>query len=202
MKTVVETYIIEETQELIYDNEQLDKWNSFVTELGLSGQQTIVKDKKSPIPFLWMNTSLINVFTELCPRKVEISKYNKTPIPVEVLSLVSLSNKEGYFDKVEVWYNDKDPDPAVIGYSYDSANSGSEWSRDFYAKKYLIARWSDVKASFKELTERARKIFLLRKESEYKANMKNAQRHLEDLETETNTHFGFDAAALIDDLPF
>ena len=33
MKTVVETFIIEETADLIYDNEQLDKWNELVDKL-------------------------------------------------------------------------------------------------------------------------------------------------------------------------
>ena len=42
MKTVVETFVIEETQELIYDNEKLDKWNKYVEELGLTGQTKII----------------------------------------------------------------------------------------------------------------------------------------------------------------
>jgi len=45
MKTVVETFVVEETASLIYDNEQLDNWNSIVEELGLKGQASIqVKD--------------------------------------------------------------------------------------------------------------------------------------------------------------
>ncbi|MFA5234148.1 MAG: hypothetical protein WC390_07095 [Sulfurimonas sp.] len=37
MKTIVETFIIEETAELIYDNDKLDKWNELVDTLGLQG---------------------------------------------------------------------------------------------------------------------------------------------------------------------
>lgn len=37
-KTIVETFVIEETQELIYDNEKLDNWNTMVKDLGLNGQ--------------------------------------------------------------------------------------------------------------------------------------------------------------------
>jgi hypothetical protein len=202
MKTEVETYIIEETQELIYDNEKLDQWNNLVKELGLEGQTQVIKEEKSPIPFLWMNQTLVKVFEELCPRKTKIEEYNKTPIPVEALSLVSLSKKESYFDKIEVWYNDKNPDPAIIGYKYRDGDK-SEWSKDWYAEKYLLARWSDVKATLAELTERAKNLFILRRTNELKDTIKTHQRHLEDVEIDANSQFGFAGTGTGSvDLPF
>ncbi len=201
MKTVVETYIIEETQELIYDNEKLDQWNGLIKELGLKGQEQVVKKDKSPVPFLWMNETLISVFTELCPRKVNVNEYDKTPIPVEALGMVSLSIKEGYFDKIEVWYNDKNPDPAIIAYKFK--NGTSVWEREYYAEKYLLARWSDVKATLAELTERAKKLFVLRTSNELQDTIKRNQRALEDVEITANNRFGFaGASAGAIDLPF
>ena len=189
MKTEVETFFIEETKELMYDNEKLEQWNSLVVELGLQGQTTIVKPDKSPIPFLWMNKALQSVFEELCPTKVIVEQYNKTPIPVEALSLVSLSNKEGYFDKIEVWYNDANPDPAIIGYKYSQGTS--QWEKDWYAGKYLLARWSDVKATLEELTQRAKNLFVLRTKNELTEEIKRRQRSLEDVEIDANKRFGF-----------
>lgn len=189
MKTEVETYLIEETKELIYDNEKLDQWNSLVAELELQGQTKVVKVDKSPVPFLWMNDVLQKVFTELCPRKVKIVEYDKTPIPVEVLSLIALSKKEDYFNKIEVWYNDKNPDPAVVGFRYTRGNT--EWERDWHAEKYLLARWSDVKASLAELTDRAKKLFALRRTNELQTSIKQHQRELEDIELKANAEFGF-----------
>lgn len=200
MKTQVESYIIEETQELIYDNEKLDQWNSLVTELGLEGQTKVVKAEKSPIPFLWMNKALVKVFEELCPRKAKVEEYSKTPIPVEALSLVSLSKKEDYFDKIEVWYNDESPDPAIVGYKYTQGNG--EWEKNWYAEKYLLARWSDVKATLEELTDRAKKLFSLRRANELKDSIKRQQRELEDLEIESNKQFGFAGENKGSDLPF
>lgn len=189
MKTVVEIYVIEETKELIYDNEKLDQWNKLVADLGLQGQTSVIKTEKSPIPFLWMNQSLIKTFEELCPKKDAIGLYSKTPIPVEALSLVALSTKETYFDKIEVWYNDKTPDPALIGYKY---NKGvGEWEKNWYADKYLLARWSDVKASIAELTQRAKNLFILRRKNEIEASIKRQQRDLEDINIEANNLFGF-----------
>jgi len=115
MKTVVETFVIEETQELIYDNDQLEKWNRYVEELGLVGQKQIVKEDKSPIPFMHLKTSMISVFECLCPRKVNVEDYNVTPIPVEILDLIALSKREGYFETIQIWYDEKSPDPVCVG---------------------------------------------------------------------------------------
>ena len=105
MATVVETFYVEETTNLIHDNDALTRWNEKVDELGLEGQRSVVKTDKSPIPFLWMNAAIIHTFETLCPTKVDIDKYDKTPIPVELLDVVSLCFKEQYFDRIKVWYN-------------------------------------------------------------------------------------------------
>ena len=89
MATVVETFVIEETAELIYDGEALETWNNLVSELGLKGQTEIVKPEKSPIPFMHLKQGYVNMFETLCPRKVDVSEYNKTPIPVEILKLIA-----------------------------------------------------------------------------------------------------------------
>lgn len=115
MATVVETFVIEETAPLIYDNEQLDKWSAHVAALGLTGQTKIVKKDKSPIPFMHLKTSMMEVFSILCPRKVSIQNYDVTPIPVEILDLAALAIKEEHFNRIEIWYDEKSPDPACIG---------------------------------------------------------------------------------------
>jgi hypothetical protein len=115
MNTIVETFIIEETVELIYDNEKLGKWNDLVKELGLSGQTQLVKPEKSPIPFMHLKTGLKNILETLCPRKEDVKNYNITPIPVEILDLIMLSKREGYFTKIQVWYDERNPDPCCVG---------------------------------------------------------------------------------------
>ena len=214
MKTVVETFVIEETQELIYDNEKLDKWNELVNELGLVGQTTIISTDKSPIPFLHINTSLSNVFETLCPRKVSVEEYNLTPIPVEILSLVSLSKKENYFNKVEIWYDDKNPDPVCIGlkghfYEIDWYSDSNKSLKDqqfkskqevidaggkhpFFSEdaKYLLGKWGDVKHSFPELREMAKNRFKAEKSNDLIKRIKDAQRDLDDLETKAFDRFG------------
>jgi len=209
MKTVVETFVIEETQELIYDNEKLDKWNSLVGELELKGQTSIVSKDKSPIPFMHLKQSLIEVFRCLCPREVDVKDYNITPIPVEILELIALSKRENYFSRVSIWYDDKSPDPACIGvsssfYCYDKnyraieglggltiaqaeehkKNNPSVYSySETDVKYYLLGKWADVKHSFKELKQMAQERFIEQEGNEARKSIKEAQRRLDDLET-------------------
>jgi hypothetical protein len=215
MKTIVETFIIEETQELIYDNEKLDKWNNLVAQLQLTGQTKIIQKEKSPIPFMHLKTSLKNVFECLCPRKISVENYSISPIPVEVLDLISLSIKEQYFEKIEIWYDEKNPDPCCVGINYlswysrnnkgcldtafatkieaqqhqDSMGYSNENPYPTNEICYLIAKWADVKQSFKQLKERAIERFISEQGNEYKKQIKQAQRGLDDLQTEAFDKF-------------
>jgi len=209
MKTVIETFLTEETVDLIYDNDQLEKWNKHVKDLGLVGQTEIVKPEKSPIPFMHLKTSHKNICEQICPVKVSIERYNITPIPVEILDLVGLSKKENYFHKIQVWYDDKNPDPFVIGivgeyYSYKNGQSKYFKSRkealehsddnkasfsDWSAQHYLIGKWADVKRSWKELKEIATERFIAQRGNEYHNQIKEAKRGLEDLEMEAFDKF-------------
>lgn len=224
MKTVVETYIIEETQELIYDNEKLDQWNKHVAELGLVGQTKIQAKDKSPIPFLHMKSTLVSTFAQLCPRRVDIKEYDKTPIPVEILNLAALSVKEKYFNKIEIWYDDKTPDPACIGslgkwivYRRNYSHLGEfateaealalkdhpEYHNHYFEEtgKYLLGRWADVKQSFEELAAKAKKLFIVKRKSEIEESIRSEKRRLEDVESEADKTFGFDDAT-VPGLPF
>lgn len=115
MNTQVETFIIEETEPLIYDNEQLTKWHDLVEKLNLKGQKTIAKQGLSPIPFLYMNQMMLRVCRTLCPSHSAIEDYDLTPIPMPVLDLVALAKKEKYFQKVEIWCDEESPDPFCVG---------------------------------------------------------------------------------------
>jgi hypothetical protein len=206
MKTVVETFVIEETAELIFDNEQLEKWNAHVIELGLTGQTKIVSKDKSPIPFMHLKESLLNVFRTLCPRIVSVEEYNISPIPVEILDLIALSKNEKYFKVIEIWYDDKNPDPVCIGvtgYYYepywcgganqelknekfetkeDAINAGAKHTTFSSGERYLLGKWADVKHSFEELKEMATKRFISEEGNQYRKQIKDAQRGLDDLE--------------------
>lgn len=210
MKTIVETFLIEETIDLLHDNEQLEQWNKYVEDLGLNGQKTIAKKDKSPIPFMHLKKSFINICEELCPSSLEVSEYSLTPIPVEILSLIALSKKENYFTRIIIRYDDKSPDPFAIGikrlysagdanYIYDSpelAAASTNGAKDakslqyyYRENQYLIGKWADVKRSWKELKEMAIERYKERKGVEFKRMAKDAERGLSDLEITAIEHF-------------
>lgn len=213
MNAVVETFIIEETKELIYDGEKLEKWNNLVQELGLNGQNKIVAPEKSPVPFMHMKKTLLNIAETLCPRKIDVKEFSITPIPVEILNLIALSHKEHYFNKIEIWYDDEKPDPFCVGMTgywyemtfYDDHNKdlkGQEFKteqalkdaggkRPSYVTRahYLIGKWGDVKRSFKELQKMATERYVLEHSITYKEQIKKAQRELDDVELEAAKRF-------------
>lgn len=201
MQTVVETFIVEETSNLIHDNDALQKWNESVEALGLQGQKTVLKKEKSPIPFLWMNSGLLTTFETLCPTKVAVEKYDKSPIPVEILDLLKLSKNEGYFNEVEIWYNEVDKDPVCVGYHFgENSLRESDYWKKAYAEKYLIGRWADVKASLDTLTKKAKQIFIANMKRQLTIDIRHKQRELEDLEENANAKFA--GAMPTTDLPF
>jgi hypothetical protein len=158
---------------------------------------------------------LVNVFETLCPKKVEISQYSQSPIPVEILSAISLSKKESYFTKIEIWYDEKTPDPVCIGlkgywyeidwYSNSNPNlkgyqfntkqdvldAGGRNPNHYDQAKYLIGKWGDVKYSFQELKKMASARYKSEKRFEIKKQIKDAERKLDDLEIEAFDRFGY-----------
>lgn len=211
MKTIVETFVIEETAELIYDNDKLQEWNDYIDKLGLKGQTTLVKPEKSPIPFMFMKESMVRMFRTLCPRTTDIEDYDVTPIPVEILELCMLSKKEKYFSKIQIWYDDSDPDPVCVGmtcqfYGYPP-NGGSrtaymntrkevldiigEGNTVYTAneKHYLIGKWADVKRGFKELKEMAIARRIEEQSIDFQTHIERYQRDLEKVEIDTKKYF-------------
>jgi hypothetical protein len=213
MPTIVQSFLVEETKELVLDGEKLSEWNELVAELGLFGQVETTNGDKSPIPFVFMKSNLKNVMEQLCPRKVEVSDYKISPIPLDVLKLVKLAKDERYFSSIEVWYDDKSPDPFVVGsvghwYEIDwyadsnkelkglkfgskeeVKSSGGIRPNFFIQSQYLIAKWGDVAMTFEEMSEKAKERFLEVRGAELSKKIKEAQNELSVLKEDAIERF-------------
>lgn len=143
-----EIFIQPELEELITDNDSRDEWMKQVEELGLEGQISLTENspKKSASPYTFMNEQMKIVFETLCPSKELVEKYNKSTIPIDVLAQVALCKQEGYFKKVEVWYDNRNPDPILVGYVTE------EYSNSIM---HIIARWGDEIVPYEQLVEKA-----------------------------------------------
>lgn len=214
MATVVQSYLVEETKELILDGDKLAEWTELVAELNLAGQLDTVSGDKSPIPFLHIKPNMMNVIQELCPRCVEIDEYKITPIPIDVLKLVKLAKHENYFQKINIHFDDKTPDPFVVGVtgywfqaswnlkpgepnlanaqflSKEDAKAAGILTPYFREEvKYLIAKWGDVSMSFEELSAKAKSRFIELKGAEYRKTIKESQNSLNCLEEDAIEKF-------------
>ncbi len=146
METKVQTFELKESMEIAACPEQNEQYMAMIDELGLKGQKTLVTEGKdgqtTPIPYLWMNERLKNVFNTLCPTRVDIESYDKLPIPIIILGHVKQCQMRGWFAKVEVWYDDKQPDPVVVGLTEKKSEK---------AELYLIGRWGAEDRSLEAL---------------------------------------------------
>jgi hypothetical protein len=112
-------YQNEELNDVVFNIESTEEWKQIATELELNNQLKFVDSGMSPNPYPFINESMERIFTTLCPRKVNFKDYDKTTIPLEVLKQISFSVKENHFTLIEIWYDDKSPDPFVVGISYE-----------------------------------------------------------------------------------
>jgi hypothetical protein len=134
----VQIFMLEDNKELIYDADQLKEFQDIVSELGLKCHNH--RDvEKSPIPYQLLDEATMRAFKILCPVVSKIKDYT-SEIPLEVLRHIKLSETEKYFDWVEIWHNEKDPDPFAVGRVYkDSTSREKEYT--WSAHHYLIGRW-------------------------------------------------------------
>lgn len=220
MKTVVETFLMEETVELTYDQEKLDKWNGLVEELGLLGQEKIVEPNKSPVPFKYMDETLYNVAETLCPSKIQLKLYDQMPIPLEIMELVAMSIRENYFTEIEVWSDSKDKDPFVIGILEEYYVRDSSWNKvdemTFKTRKsaeehletykdityvvsqsysetkwYLIGKWGDVKQSFEELKVKAYNKYLKTEKTTLEERLSEVKVELQNVTIKAKRRFNY-----------
>ena len=178
MDVIVDTFINTEVEELIYDEDKLQEWKTKVEEMNLHGQIKLAETEKSPNPFLFMKRSYRNILTTLCPSRVKLDDYDKEPIPLEALGAIALAERENYFHKIEIWYDDVDPDPVAVGIVDDS------WNSD----KYIIARWSDERTDWETLRKRAAQRFTEEKTNKLQERIANCEADLNKIDVLAEKH--------------
>lgn len=202
----IEIFFNKELSDIAFNNEHLEEWTELAQELGMSNQLKLKKGTNSPVPYPFMNTSMERVFETLCPRKVEFKDYDKTPIPLDVMKQIAFTKREKHFARIEIWFDDKSPDPIVVGYmgqwgflqdlkddkgnkiyfdDYELAKGfGAEHGTTpyFYGKdKYLIAKWGDERKEFSQLKEIARERFVEEHTAQMEKDIKTLQHKLKSI---------------------
>lgn len=208
METQVELYFDKELSDITFEVEALDEWKAVAAELGMEKQLSLTKGKESPVPFPYMNESMKRVYSTLCPNIVNFKDYNKTPIPLEVMRQIAFCVRENHFNEIKIWFDDKTPDPVVVGqtceyYAYKGGKSTAHFKTrqeaieagepgssiyETNVNNYLIAKWGDVKRSFKELKELAKERFIDKHASKMKSDIQTLTSRLSVLSDNANLY--------------
>lgn len=123
------------------------EWQSICSELGLEGQNKLTEKSEQNMapPYMFIDPKTERIIRTLCPRKVRIEQYNASTIPLEILQEVKRCREHGWYDSIYVFYDDKTPDPFVVGFI------NKEWS----SPKHLIGRWGPELIPMELLESRA-----------------------------------------------
>jgi len=210
---IVQKYYMEENKDLIHDEEQLEEWNELANKLGVTSE-TKGKTKALPIPFEPLTQNIENVISELCPSSCDYKLYRDGTIPLEVLRVIDLAEKEEYFCEIKIYYDRETPDPFLIGdaghwYEMDFYDDSKHSIKDkkFKTKKeveenggkhpaimtitrFLMAKWGDVEKSFDELKRMAYEKNISKTKAECENSILDLQNKIAKCENEAKLDFG------------
>jgi len=168
MKQMATEIFIEPELAELEQPEIAQQWFEIASELGLTNQLSHAdrsEEKKAP-PYMHVDAKTGRIIMTLCPIQVSYQLYKASTIPLDVLKEIAKCEKNGWYSKICICYDDKSPDPFVLGFTHNE----SKWQRDIH----LIARWGAELMPFEMLeqkaTERLRSTALRAlKELEFKA---------------------------------
>lgn len=125
------------------------QWFEIASELGLTNQLIHAdrsEEKKAP-PYMHVDAKTGRIIMVLCPVQLEYKNYKASTIPLDVLKEIAKCEKNGWYSKICICYDDKSPDPFVLGFTHNE----NKWQRDIH----LIARWGAELMPFELLEEKA-----------------------------------------------
>jgi hypothetical protein len=138
-----------ENESLLLDESQLEEYNALALKLGFTTQEKADANLK-PNVYPILNAAMQKQLKALCPSEVDAAKYTRSTIPLEVLKVYEFALDNEMFDGFKIWYDDKAPDPMLIGWNYRSESDRKNkytWNVD----AYLMARWGDCAMEIPEL---------------------------------------------------
>lgn len=147
----VKIYREKETEDLILNEQDLEKYNELALELGLCTMEQ-AEEKKIPSVYICLNSAMRAQLKAVCPMSTDITSYRRSTIPLEVLQVYKFCKDQEMYEGFTIMYDDVAPDPMLIGWKYQNEEAREKkysWRRDFY----LIARWGDCALELPELLD-------------------------------------------------
>jgi len=146
----VKIYREPENEALILDETQLAEYHELTSELGL--QVVTQQEQQVPNVYTFLNSAMTKQLYAICPKHTAVVDYKKSTIPVEVLKVLKFAKDNNMYEGYEIWYNDIEPDPLLIGWNYSNDTAREKqygWQKD----RFLMARWGDCAMELPELLQ-------------------------------------------------
>lgn len=123
------------------------EWSSICEELGLDGQKALAEKSPElkPPPYRAIDPKTSRIIRALCPAKSKVADFSVSTIPLDILQEIKKCITNGWYHELWVCYDDKSPDPFLVG------RINSSWGSPYH----LIARWGDELLPFEELEIKA-----------------------------------------------
>lgn len=139
---------IEPELEVLSDDAAAQEWQSICDTLNLKGQKSLTSGNTGdyPPPYMPIDEKTGRIIRTLCPESKDVASYDIGAIPLEVLQEIKRCKDNNWYDSISVYYDNKTPDPFVIG-----EKKTSEYGRTYH----LIARWGAELLPWDLLEERA-----------------------------------------------
>lgn len=147
----VKIYREPENASLIIEEKDLEEYNELISSLGLLAPNP--DKEKVPNVYMHLNKAMEKQLLTLCPVRTPITSYNKTTIPLEVLKVYKFALDNEMFEGYEIWSDDKNPDPILIGWKFtnpEAKEKGYSWMKE----RSIIARWGDEALELTDLLQR------------------------------------------------
>lgn len=145
----VKIYREKETESLIVKDSEREEYNMLASELGFTTVSKAIENK-TPIVYPYLNSAMVKQLRAVCPVKVKAEDYTKSAIPLEILKVFKYCKDNQMFEGFEVWYNDVQPDPLLVGWKYQS-DTARERAYSWQVDRYLIGRWGDCALELPDL---------------------------------------------------
>lgn len=123
-------------------------------EAGLGKMLDFQSGKAVINPFPVMRKSDENMWSMICPTRSKLEDYNREVVPVRVLEVIELVQKNDLFEELSIWYDEQAPDPILVG----TKTLDSQYPHT--KTRYLLARWSNELRPLSEIREEAKQRWL------------------------------------------
>ena len=185
---IVQTFLEEDKQGLVFNEEENKEWLDKIEKLELEGQKSLInkeEGKPSPVPFRLLTLEWERCYKLICPDSCSVEKYSKETIPLKVLSVLALARENKYFGHIEVWFSKTNPDPVLVGYTPDKDGRCDAW---YFGERYLLAQYGPENMTPELIKQRAKEIWIAKSKVQLEKAFSAAKHQLETIDSLADLH--------------